>query len=417
MLKKLGFIFSVLKRFWNKFKRLPFKKKLFVVVLAIILLVVMFQVVKNITKKPGYTTAKAEIGNVEETVTETGTVAASGIINVYSPTNGTVENVLVSNGDTVADGQELFSVVSSATEQESQASYANYLAAKNTLDSAQSDLNSLQADMFGAWDSFKQLAESSKYENSDDTPRTDQRTLPEFHISEKDWLAAEADYKNQQAVISKAQAQVSSTWLLYQATQNARVKAPTDGVVTNLSTTKGTSVSINTTIAPTIPVLTITNSAATEISVALSETDINKVKEGQKTSIKIEAARDKSYNGIVRRVDAIGIDDKGVVRYNTYIELINPDENIRPGMTADVTITTKEVKNALTVPNSAVKPYQGGRAVRVAGKKGEIEYLPVIIGIRGEDKTQIIEGLTEGQEIIISLSNEQIQRPGGLFGG
>lgn len=419
--KTMTSVFSRLKfialKPWNKFKQISFKKKLLIVVLLIVALAVAGQIIGNLTKKPAYTLAKVEIGNVTEIVTETGSVAASGVVQVYSPTNGVIENVLVVNGQQVSDKDELFSVISSATEQEVQAARSNYLTAVSTLGTAEANLHTMQSAMFTEWDTYKNLAENSTYENDDGTPKTDNRTLPEFHIAEKDWLAAEGKYKNQQSVVAQAQAQVSSTWQLLQATQNAKVTAPTAGTITNLSVSNGSTVAINSTLAPTTPVLTITNASATEVSIALSETDINKVKEGQKASVKIEAAKEEDYTGIVKRVDTIGTDTQGVIRYNVYIEILNADANIKPGMTADATITTNELSDVLTVPNSAVKPYQGGRAVRVPGKNGEIEYIPVMIGIRGEEKTQIIKGLTENQEIITSLSNEAIQRSGGFFGG
>ncbi|HRN96180.1 MAG TPA: efflux transporter periplasmic adaptor subunit, partial [Candidatus Levybacteria bacterium] len=90
-------------------------------------------------------------------------------------------------------------------------------------------------------------------------------------------------------------------------------------------------------------------------------------------------------------------------------------DRIRPGMTANVDIEVDRAADVLSVPNSAVKPYKGGRAVRVENKKTkEIDYIPVEVGIKGDDRTQIIKGVSEGQEIIISLPNDQIQR-GSLF--
>ena len=83
-------------------------------------------------------------------------------------------------------------------------------------------------------------------------------------------------------------------------------------------------------------------------------------------------------------------------------------------MSVDADIKTKTAKNVLIVPNSSVKPYQGGRAVRVPGEKGEVKFIPVEIGIRGIKNTQILSGIRQGQEVITALSNESIKRP-GLF--
>lgn len=397
----------------NKFFSLSWKKKIILIIILIAGIIVLINVLTP--KKQGYTLAKASKSNITETISETGNIATNGSVNVYSPSTGTVENVYVQNGNTVNEGDELFTVESSATEQEQRAAYASYLAAKTGLDNAQAALHTRQAAMLNAWDEYKSLAEGDKYENSDGSPKSDQRTLPEFHIAEKTWLAAEAEYKNQQTEIAQAQAQTSSTWLLYEATQNAKVKAPASGTVSNLSVISGSSVTANSNLSPAPPVLSIANFQTTEVVVSLGESNISKVQEGQTASIDVSAVHDTTYKGIVKRVDNIGTNTQGVIRYNAYIEVLNPDQNLRPGMNADVEITTNTLTNVLSVPNSAIKPYQGGRAVRVVGPKGEVEYRKVKIGNRGKSKTQILSGIEEGQEVITSLSNEQIKRP-GLFG-
>jgi multidrug efflux pump subunit AcrA (membrane-fusion protein) len=84
-------------------------------------------------------------------------------------------------------------------------------------------------------------------------------------------------------------------------------------------------------------------------------------------------------------------------------------------MTADVDITVAEKKDILTVPSSAVKPYQGKKAVRVLSEDGEIEYIPVEVGIKGDGKTEILSGIEEGTEVIVALPNEEVETSGGLF--
>ena len=397
------------------FLSLSWKKKIVVVILAIILVSIAISQITALTKPPGYTLARAEKRNITEIVTETGNISSGGIAHIFSPTNGLVSEIYVSNGMAVTDGQDLLKVESTATVQEQQAAYANYLTAVATLNAAKSNLNTLRASMYDAWDDHRNLATNDTYETGDGVARTENRTAAEFQISQDSWLAAEAKYKDQQTVVGQASAAVSSTWLAYQATQNAVIKAVTNGTVANLSVALGSTVEAQTALLSATPVLTIANLTTTEIVVSLSETDITKVKENQKVTIDVSAVNDKTYNGIIRRVDTVGSDNQGVIRYNAYIEVTDPDENLRPGMSADVQIITKEISNVLTVPNSAVKPYQGGRAVRVINPANkQIEYIPVVIGVRGEQYTQILKGIEEGREVVTALSNEQIQRP-GLF--
>jgi HlyD family secretion protein len=342
-------------------------------------------------------------------------IGKSGAVNVYSPTNGIVDEVFIKNEDVVKKAQELFTVKSTATQQEQQRAYADYMTAKSTLETATATNHSLQAAMFEAWDEFRELATNDTYENADGTPKHTERALPEFHIAEKNWLAAEQKFKTQQSVIAQAQAQLSSATLLYEATKNATVKATADGVVSNLSVVPGSIVSINTALAPTTPVLSIGNFAIHEVIVSLGENDIPKVEPGQRAVIEVDAIDGKTFSGIVRRVDKIGTEVRGVIRYNLYVELLEDDPDFRPGMSVDVDITARELANVLIVPNTAVKPYQGGRAVRVPSRqKGKFDYIPVEIGTRGNKYTEIIKGLSDGQTIITTLTSEEAKKKGFL---
>jgi multidrug efflux pump subunit AcrA (membrane-fusion protein) len=145
----------------------------------------------------------------------------------------------------------------------------------------------------------------------------------------------------------------------------------------------------------------------------VGQTNIAKVKIGQNVAIRPDPYKDKEFEGTVTRVDQLGHNIAGVVTYNVYIQLKNPDELLKPEMTIDGDIITNERKDVLTVPNSAVVLYKGEKTVRVI-KGNSIDYLPVKIGIKGETLTEIVEGVKEGQQIIVALSNEKVKRPNPL---
>lgn len=395
----------------EKFRGLSWKKKIVAVILLIVALGILFSVISNLTKKPDYTTAKVTKSDITENVTETGSIIASGRTDVYSPTNGIVREVFVANAQSVEKGVNLLTVESTATDQEKQTAYANLLAAQNALNLEKAKMNSLQAALFAANETFVN-------DRGVDNPTQEQKDDPVYIQQHANWLRAEADYNNQASVISQAQAQVVQASLAYQATQNATIRSPIAGSISNLAVREGSAVTAITpgsTRQPS-PVLVVSSPGQIEALVSLSETDIIKIKDGQKAEIEVNAVGDKVYKGKVARVDDVGTENQGVMRYNVYVEIDDPDEELRSGMSADIEITTKEIEGVLSVPNSAVKPYQGGRAVRVFDNDtNEIKYIRVETGVRGKNKTQITKGLTEGQEVITSLSNERIQRP-GLFG-
>lgn len=423
LMKLLKSIRNILLKPFQWFRKTSWKKKLATIIILIIIISIAASQLRN--GKETYNTAQATKTNITQSVDESGLVKISGQTDIYSPTNGIIEELYVKNGDLVVKDQDLFRVQSTATQQEQQTAYANYLSALASLNTAKTNLTVLQADMFDKWDTFKELAESDYYENGDGTPKHEQRALPEFHIPEKQWLAAEQKFKDQQQVIAQAQASLNATWLTYQATQTAIVKSTTSGVVSNLSVVLKDSVTASTGSSAALagvggatakPVLTVADYTVMGVVLALGESDINKLEAGDPATIDVDPIDNKKYKGVVSRVDEIGHDVGGIMKYDIFVEIQDKDDKIKAGMSADVEIITEKLANVLSVPNNAVKPYNGGKAVQVVNSENKLEFIPVEIGIRGEDRTHIIKGIAEGQEVVVSLSNEQVKSSTGLFG-
>lgn len=405
------------KWFWYASK----KKKALVVVALVAGLVAYNKYNENVHKRDGYNFDTAVVGDVVEVVSESGTVVTGGRTDVYSPATGIVEEVWVQNGDMVSIGQELYMVRSTATEQQKQAAYASYLSAQSSLNASQATATLLRSSMYTQWETFRNLATNDRYETSDGVAKNDERLDTKFQTSQDDWVAAEKKYKDQQTAIAAAQASVSSAYYLYQATQDATVTARADGTIANLSVARGDRVTAYDSAAAafgtsTSPVLRIANYETTGVKVGLGQTEIAKVHVGQNVTFHPDAYKDKTYQGRVIRVDDIGEDTSGVVRYIVYMAITDADDLLKPGMTLDADIETNRLSGVLTVPNAAVKPYEGAKAVRVLDDTGQIQYMPVAIGIKGEKYTQILSGISQGQEVIVSVKNEKAGGSRGLFG-
>jgi RND family efflux transporter MFP subunit len=241
------------------------------------------------------------------------------------------------------------------------------------------------------------------------------------HDKDESWLqretrtTAEVAHDNAYDALLSAQAGLASAQLAYQATQNATVTAPAGGLVSNLAIASGSGVTVNSLLTPSSPVLIIEGSGPTEVIVSVGEGDINKIRVGQEAELVLEAIDERTFKARVARMDTSGTVNQSVVKFDVYIEVTDADKSIKPGMTVDADIVTNTLTDVLSVPNTAVKPYQKGRAVRKPGVKGKVEYIPVKVGVRGKEFTQITEGLTEGQEIIVSAANEKTERK-SMFG-
>lgn len=395
-MNKVHTIFSLIMRPFSWFWRLSRRNKIIVLVILCFVAFLGYRQIRNANAKPQYITQKVTLGNIIQLVSETGNVSSGASSNVYSSATGVVEEVYVTNNEAVEAGQQLFKVKSTATEQEKAAALSSYLSAKNTLDTANATLYTLQSQLFAANQAF------IKGKGNTNDPIKDD---PTYIQQNADWLAAEANYKKQQGVISAAQAALSSAALAYQATQNTVVKAAGNGRVANLSLSVGDMVSAKGTATTVVPALIILSDASIPvISVSLNEVDVPKVHEGESVNIVLDALPEKTFKGTVRTVDGVGTNIAGVVTYNVSISIASPDQNIKPGMTANVDIEVDKAENVLTVPNSAIKPYQGKKAIQVIDPKTKTaKFIPVKVGIKSPQRTEIISGVDNGTEVIIGI--------------
>ncbi len=410
------------------FFKLRRRNKVLVIIVILLLFIVIFQQVLDSKAGSEYVTEHAKKADIIEIVSETGNVNAAGRVDVYSSSNGVIEEIYVDNDTEVIADQDLFKVRSTATDQEKAAAYAAYQAALSSLKTAEQSKLTNDAQMWQAQKVLLDAKNAQEYKDDNslnpvtgkDYTDLEQESIDTSVVqAEKNFRSMEKMVVEADTAIQAAQAQVNSTILAFQATSDVIIKAPASGTVTNLSLNIGDNVkAANGTSLPSLtgeaspPVLTIANLTDYSIKIALNEVDIPKVNLGQKAVISLDAFRDREFVGRVEHVDTVGTNTQGVVTYTVLVTITNPHPNIRPGMTANVDIEVDKKLNALSVPNSAVKPYQGGRAVRVYNKdKNDLEYIPVEIGIKGEERTEILKGISENQEIIVSLPNDQIKRP------
>lgn len=351
-----------------------------------------------------YQTAQAEKGTLITTVTASGTVSTGSNASITSNATGIVQEVYVENGDIVSEGDPIALIKLDKTSQQQQTqAWASYLSAKNNLESAKTNLYTLQAEMFGKWKTFKRLAENSDYQNSDGTPRYEQRALPEFHIPEKEWLAAEAKYKNQQAVITQAQVALNSAWLSY-SLLSPSITAPMSGIVSNLSVTSGHMISassqssVSTNNIQSIGTITLKDSTP-QVVVNLTEIDVVKAKHGQKATLTFDAFPDKTFTGRVNIINTNGSVTSGVTTYPTTISLDTALDSIYPNMAVNATIITDIKNNVTLVPSGAVQTTDGQSTVRVM-RNGQANTVSVEVGDSNDAQTEIISGVSVGDSIV-----------------
>lgn len=355
-------------------------------------------------------------GDISEAIIISGNVNISGNASVYSSSTGIVEEVYVTNGERVTEGQELLKIKSTATDIEKSNALATYQAAVSAVNTAkqakvnnQSLLEAGRKAVLDASISLQQLNERRSLGSNN--PTTNKQYSQDeidsitstYTSSKKSFESLEKKYLDSDSAINAALTAATAAKYAYQATLNGVIKAPIMGVVTNMSVGKGDAVSVRATstlTSETIPVLRITTIDQPSVVVKLSEIDITKIVQGLSVSVVFDAIPEKIFPAELKRIDSVGVNENAVVTYNAYISINDTDDRIRPAMTATVTIKTEPKKNVLLVPNTALTKENNKIVVRIKNDKS-ITTKQVVVGIKNTLESEILEGISDGDVLVI----------------
>jgi len=402
-----------------------FKK---ILLILIIFAVGYFAFSKIFAKKNGkvtYQTEKVTKGNLIITVSGSGTVASTNSSNVTTEATGVVKNIFVKDGDVVKTGDKIAELeLDLEGQQKSSSAWASYQSAKNSLQTANDNLYSVQADLFTKWQSFYNLSTSSRYQNSDGTANIAERdSQTEFRISQDNWLLAEAKYKSQQKTIEQAKLALNSVWYSYQQASPI-IYAPISGTVSGLSLQIGSvinSQSSNNTSAITNKIANINTDALPTLSINLTEIDVPKVTISDKATITFDAFSDKTFTGKVISIDRVGSVSSGVTNYPTVILLDTKSNTILPNMGVTANIITNTKNDVLLISSSAVKTDDSSNTYIQILKDGKTINQNVEVGLSSESQIEIISGLIEGDTIITSTTEVSTTKSStktqSVFGG
>jgi multidrug efflux pump subunit AcrA (membrane-fusion protein) len=245
-------------------------------------------------------------------------------------------------------------------------------------------------------------------------------------ITYLDIRAAKQAVESAELSVTAAQTQVTEAQMaLERAKENAAkrtVTAPISGTVTSLTVANGDTIGASTSSAGASSegaqntnatgstssgttgssVMTITDLGSFTASVTLAENDISSVEVGQKAVMTFDALPDLTLTGKVTSIDTTGTNNQGVVSYTVVVTPDVGNSNVKGGMTVSVNIITKVATDVLAVPSSAVKSQgtDGTTYVQVL-ENGVPTNVTVEAGMSTDSYTEIVSGLTEGQEIIV----------------
>ncbi len=297
------------------------KKTLIYTIAALVLAAAVYAVVKSMNGKQTakYQFATVTKGDLENTISATGTLNPITVVEVGTQVSGTLDSVYVDYNDHVVEGQLLAvldTIMLKASVLEAEANVERYEALVNK---AEYQLNQ-----------SRELFERGM-------------------ISEGDYITARSEATTQKASLKSARASLDRT---RQNLKYAVIRSPIAGVVIQKNIEAGQTVAASLS-APTLFKIA-QDLSRMEILVDVDESDIGDIKENQTVRFEVAAYSDKKFEGIVRQVRMQPQTVSNVVTYTVVVNAENKDNLLLPGMTATVEFIIDQKNDVLIVPNKAL---------------------------------------------------------------
>ncbi len=194
----------------------------------------------------------------------------------------------------------------------------------------------------------------------------------------------------------------------------AVIRSPIDGVVLDVPVKQGSLASSNAITANTL-IATIADLKMPRVEVHINEADLSKVYVGQPAKIRIDALS-QEWEGRVQRIDPKATESGNVVTFAVDVVFLDPPENLKEGLTADVDLIVNEKENVLWLPSFAIR--SRGDSTIVMVKEGD-KVVPknVKIGISDGTRTEIISGVTEKSQVVMGSFDFINREASGNAGG
>ena len=326
------------------------------------------------------TVSEVKTQTVEETATYTGELKAAESTSVSVKVSGVVESVYCEIGDYVSAGDILMQI--DKTDYLTQYNQANtaYLSvlsqSKALIDSAQIEYNNAKINC----DNQKVL-----YDNG--------------AISKIAYDSAVTRFENAKINLNSAKEQsgLNSAKAALDAAENSlgytTVYAPISGYVSTKNANVGQMAS------PGVEIFSIKNTSTVNAQLNVAESVISKVSVGAKAIVNVKSI-ETSVEGVVKIASPTKNLQTGM--YNVSITIDNPEDVLKDGMFADITLTLSDAVDALVIPSDAIMEDESRQKYIFLADDGVAVKKEVVTGIITEEYTEILKGVKEGDKVIVS---------------
>lgn len=373
--------------------RTPWWRRWWAIASALLVVAIVAWVWLTPAKKTEYVKAKAEVATIRALVTATGTLQPIDKVTVGAEVSGRVDEVLVDFNDKVKKGQVIARINTDELK-------ARTVQARAGVEQARANLAKADNDLKRAADLLKQgFVSAASYDQA---------------LASRD--VARATLANARATADQAETNVAK----------AAIRSPIDGIVLSRKVERGQTVAASF----QTPELFVIASDLTqlELTVNIDEADIGEVQVGQEATFTVDAYAARTFDAKVMELRNAATTISNVVTYEGVLSVTNNESLLKPGMTATADITVKIVKDAISVPNGALRFSPQNAAVAnsmipqattapvdpIASGKGEVWNVgadgqpvsrKVTLGVTDGRRTQVTSGnVKAGEEFILDVA-------------
>jgi HlyD family secretion protein len=206
---------------------------------------------------------------------------------------------------------------------------------------------------------------------------------------------AAANVAQAQAAVDRAEEELA----------NATIRAPIRGRILARDIEIGSPVSsiLNMGAAAT-SVITMGDISHVFVRGRVDETEIGNLRLGQPARITVETFKERTFQGKVTQISPMGVERDNVTNFEVRVSIENPGKELKANMTANAEIVLEERPNALIVPEAAIS-YDGNRKASAdlvdPRERTGRRRVPIKVGLSNGTRTQVLEGLKEGDRIVL----------------
>jgi len=343
-----------------------------------------------------FETARIERGDIEHRVIATGRIEPLSKVEIRSKVNGIIRTLSVDDGDRVSKGQVIIELDRDILASQVNGARAALEKARARYEQAQIEASTVDLD-----------SAQRKYDRTKKLFAQGLTSEEQIEDAQTALDMAKQAYAARKAAVIMANAELSAATAALELAENelqyATIVSPVDGIVLHRDVDVGSAVA---SVTSTMGTLLMTLGDMRELHMVgdVDESDIGLVREGMPVRISVESYPDRKFNGRVKRISPLGVAKDRIMNFEVEVSIEDADVPLRTNMTADAEIIVNKHQYVILVPQNALRFERSQSFVETpdSSQPSGKRRIDVTLGIGGTDFSEVLTGLDEGTEVVIT---------------